>query len=189
MKIFGRTFGNEKAAPFPEFRDLVRLAVRRQHPSATVENTETGLRLTLDGKKQDCNLRNLYMEYSKSPRDKDVQIHRWIMALVVEIPDHSWSDAQITLRPTIKHLTGYIAIAEATMQKASPPDSLPHTQFIGELGVIIMRDLPGTAIGVTQANLDAWGVTFEEAMQAAIMNINMTQFPVVSSALVAGGSG
>lgn len=187
MKIFGVSLGKEKAASFPEFRDMVRLAVRRQHPNSVVENTETGFRFTLDGKKQNCNLRNLYSEYSKSPKDKDAHIHRWIMALVVDIPEHGWHDAQITLRPTIKHQSGYIAIAEATMQKNSIPDSLPHTPFIGELGVIIMRDLPGTAVAVTQSNLEAWGVTFEEAMQAAIMNMNMTPFPNISGALVAGG--
>lgn len=188
MKIFGLSLGKEKASSFPEFRDMVRLAVRRQHPGATVENTETGLILTIDGKKNVCNLRNLYMEYTKAPKDKDSQIHRWIMSLDVDIPEHGWIDAQITLRPTVKHLTDHIAIAQATLQRADPPDSLPHTEFIGDLGVIIMRDLPGTVVGVTQANLEAWGVTFEEAMQAAIMNMNMLPFPNVANALKAGGS-
>ncbi len=188
MKLFGVTLGQEKPGSFPVFRDMVRLSVRRQYADCTVENTETGLRLTLDGKTQDCNLRNLYVDYTRSPKDKDGLIYRWIMSLVVEIPEHGWFDAQMTLRPTIKHLTDFIAIAQAQLQKATPPDSLPHSPFIGELGVIVMRDLPGTAVAVTQANLEAWGVSFEEAMQAAIMNMNMSPFPTVTNALVSGGT-
>jgi hypothetical protein len=189
MKLFGHNFGKEKAASFPEFRDMVRLALRRQHPDSTVENTETGIIFGRDGRKQACNLRSLFMEYTKNPKDKDAQIVRWIMALVVDVPEHGWIDAQITLRPTLKHMNNFIAVAQATMQKADPPDNLPHAPFVGDLGVIIMRDLPGTAVGVTQSNLDAWTVTFEEAMQAAIMNMNMLTFPIVTNALVAGGTG
>jgi len=166
---------------------MVRLAVRRQHPGATVENNEAGILMTLDGKKQECNLRNLFMEYNRSSKDKDEIIARWIRSLVVDIPDHGWMDAQITLRPTIKHLE-YIGLGHANMQRHNPPDSLPFSPFIGELGVIIMRDLPGTVVAVTQANLDAWGVTFEEAMYCAINNMNMLPFPTVTNALIAGGS-
>ncbi len=187
MKIFGKTIGKEKPAPFSEFRDMVRLSVRRQHPNAQLSNSDTGIVMVLDGKRQDCNLRNLYMEYSKAPQDHEDQINRWIRSLVVDVPEHGWIDAQITLRPTLKPLNGYIAVAQATMQKHNPPDSLPFAPFIGELGVIIMRDLPGTVVAVTQANLDAWGVTFEEAMVIAINNMNMLPFPTVTNALVAGG--
>jgi len=49
------------------------------------------------------------------------------------------------------------------MQKNSPPDSLPYTPFVGEISVIVMRDLPGTMVAVTQTTLDSWGVTFEAA--------------------------
>ncbi len=188
MKIFGVTLGKEKPVGFTEFRDVVRLAVRRQHPNATIEYNETGIVLTLDGKKQDCNMRNLYMEYSKNPGEKDSQVQRWISSLVVDVPEHGWYDAQATLRPTIKNLRDYILVANSTMQRANPPDSLPYAPFIGDIGVIVMRDLPGTAVAVTNANLEAWGITFEEAMQAAIMNMNMLSFPPVSNALVAGGT-
>ena len=188
MKLFGVNFGKEKPVSFPEFRDIVRLAVRRQHPNATIEYNETGIVLTLDGKKQDCNMRQLFMEYSKNPLARDEQIQRWTASLVVDVPEHGWFEAQTTLRPTLKPLKDYILVANSTMQRANPPDSLPHAPFISDLGVIIMRDLPGTAVAVTQANLDAWGVTFEEAMSAAIMNMNMLSFPPVSNALVAGGA-
>lgn len=189
MKLFGFTIGKEKPVSFPEFRDSVRLAVRRQSPNARVENSDEGLILTMEGKpRQACSLRNLYRDYTRAPKDKEGLIQRWISALVVEIPEHGWMEAQITLRPTLKHMNSYIAIANTQMKKANPPDSLPYLPFLGDLGVIVMRDLPGTAVAVTQAMLDAWGVTLEQAMQAAIMNMNMLSFPNVANALVAGGA-
>src|SRR5579871_2796511 len=187
MKLFGLTIGKEKPVSFPEFRDIVRLAVRRSEPSARVENNETGLNLTLQGKPtQACNLRNLYLDYSRTPKNRELLIKRWIDTLLTDVPEHGWFDAQITLRPTLKN-ADYVNQARRTMQKADPPDDLPFEPFVGELGVIVMRDLPGTAVAVTQTQLDAWGVTFQEAMRAGINNMNMLSFPNVTSSLTAGG--
>ena len=42
MKLLG-LFGKHKPLSFPEFRDTVRLEVRRSNPGATAENTDSGL--------------------------------------------------------------------------------------------------------------------------------------------------
>jgi hypothetical protein len=189
MKLFGLQLGKEKAVPFQEFRDMVRLAVRRRHANATVENTETGFILTIDGKKQACNLRNLYFEYARAPQHREEQIGRWLHSLITEIPEHGWAEASLTLRPTLKHTADYVEIAQRYMEKATPPDSLPYTHFIGDLAVIVMRDLPGTAVAVTQAQLEAWGVSFEEAMRMALNNLNMLGFPSMKNSLMAGSGG
>ena len=187
MKLFGLNIGKEKPVSFAEFRDIVRLAVRRSEPSAKVENNETGLNLTLEGKPtQACNLRNLYLEYTRTPKDKEGIVKRWIDALLVDVPEHGWLDAQITLRPTLKN-ADYVNMASRQMQKNPTPDDLPHEPFVGELSAIVMRDLPGTAVAVTKLQLEEWGVTFEEAMRAAINNMNMMSFPNVTNSLTAGG--
>ena len=187
MKLFGLTIGKEKPVSFPEFRDMVRLAVRRAEPTAKVENNETGLNLTLEGKPtQACNLRNLYREYQGDPKSREALVKRWIDTLLVDVPDHGWLDAQITLRPTLKNAE-YVNLARRQMQKSATPDDLPHEPFVGEVSVIVMRDLPGTAVAVTKNNLEAWGVTFEEAMRTAINNMNMMSFPNVTNSLMAGG--
>ena len=186
MKLFGITLGKEKAMPFADFRDHVRLIVRRAVPGATIEPKDYGFVLVQEGKAPTtCNLRGLYMEYSRNPADRDALIDRWIGTLTMDIPDHTWVEAQMILRPCLKN-ADYLAHAERQMQKNTPPDSLPSAVFAGDLSVIVMRELPGTVVAVTQSTLDSWGVTFDQAMQQALNNMNMQPFPVVANALVAG---
>jgi hypothetical protein len=188
MKLFGLKLGKEKAVPFAEFRDMVRLAVRRSVPGAKVENKDDGFLLSVGGKPPTlCNVRSLYASYFKAPGDRDALIRKWIDSLTMDVPEHSWSEAQPILRPTLKNAE-YLAHVQKQMQKNTTPDSLPSAPFVGDLSVIVMRDLPGTVVGVTQINLDAWGVTFEQVMKQAIDNLNMMSFPPVSNALLAGGT-
>lgn len=189
MKIFGISIGQAKVVPFPEFRDMVRLAVRRTLPGAKIESTEVGFNITQANKSQTaCNLRSLYLDYTRKPNDRDELIDRWVSSLTMEVPDHSWSDAMMTLRPTLKPAE-YLASAHRAMQRNTPPDSLPYAPFAGELSVIIMRELPGTVVGVTQITLESWGVSFAEALKQSMNNMNMTPLPPVANALHAGGSG
>lgn len=188
MKILGLTIGKEKPMPFPQFRDHVRLSVRRAVPGANIEPRDFGFVLQQEGKPPTtCNLRSLYNEYSRTPGDRDSIIQRWIGSLTMDIPEHNWQEAQMTLRPCLKN-ADYLAHAQRQMQKNTPPDSLGSSPFAGDLSVIIMRELPGTVVAVTQSTLDSWGVTFEKAMQQALNNINMQQFPAVTNALVTGNA-
>ena len=188
MKLFGLTLGKEKPMPFPQFCDHVRLSVRRAVPGAKLESRDYGFVMQQDGKPPTtCNLRSLYSEYSRIPADRDAIIDRWIGTLTMDIPEHNWMEAQMTLRPCLKN-ADYLAHAQKQMQKNTPPDSLPFSAFAGDLSVIVMRELPGTIVAVTQSTLDEWGVTFEQAMQQALGNINMQPFPTVSNTLAAGGA-
>jgi len=186
MKLFGITIGKEKAMPFPQFRDHVRLSVRRAVPGAKIDPRDFGFVLMEEGKAPTtCNLRSLYNEYTRTPGDRDALIERWIGTLTMDIPEHTWVEAQMTLRPMLKN-ADYLAHAERQMQKNTPPDSLPFAPFAGDLSVIVMRELPGTVVAVTQSTLDGWAVTFDQAMQQALNNMNMQPFPGVANALVAG---
>jgi hypothetical protein len=188
MKLFGITLGKDKPMPFPQFRDHVRLSVRRAVPGAKIEPRDYGFVLSQDGKAPTtCNLRSLYVDYTRTPQDRDAMIERWIGTLTMDIPEHTWLEAQMTLRPMLKN-ADYLAHAQRQMQKNTPPDSLPFSPFAGDLSVIVMRELPGTVVAVTQSTLDAWGVTFAQAMQTALNNMNMQPFPVVANALIAGVS-
>ena len=189
MKLFGISLGQEKTVPFPEFRDMVRLAVRRSVPGAKIESTEVGFNITQSGKSPtSCNLRSLYLDYTRKPGDREVLVNRWVGSLTMEVPEHSWQEAMMTLRPTLKPAE-YLASAHRAMQRNTPPDSLPYAPFAGELSVIIMRELPGTVVGVTQSTLESWGVGYEEALKQAMNNMNMSPLPPVANALTAGGGG
>lgn len=189
MKLFGISLGQEKVVPFPEFRDMVRLAVRRSLPGVKIESTEVGFNITQANKSPtSCNLRSLYLDYSRKPGDREVLISRWVASLTMEVPEHTWTEAMMTLRPTLKPAE-YLASAHRAMQRNTPPDSLPYAPFAGELSVIIMRELPGTVVGVTQSTLESWGVSYAEALKQAMNNMNMSPLPPVTNALHAGGGG
>ncbi len=186
MKFFGITIGKDRPMPFPEFRDHVRLCVRRAVPGAIFEPRDYGFVLKQEGKPPTtCNLKSLYTDYSRAPGDSDAIIDRWIGTLTMDIPDHTWVEAQMTLRPMLKN-ADYLAHAQGQMQKSTPPDSLPFAPFAGDLSVIVMRELPGTVVAVTKSTLDRWEVTLDQAMQQALNNMNMQSFPAVVNALVAG---
>lgn len=184
MKLF--SLGRQRAVPFPQFRDWVRLYVRRRNPGAKLENTETGFVLTLEGAAIACNLRQLYAQYAKTPDDREPIVESWMRSLVTTVPDHTWVEARATLRPTLKS-TDMIEQARLSMQRATEPDDLPAAPFVGDLSAIVMRELSSTLTGVTQRQLEAWGVTLEVAMREAVNNMNMMGFPPITRELLSGG--
>ena len=189
MRIFGFGPEREKALKFPEFRDQIRLATRRAMPGVQFEHREFGFVLLREGKPPAaCNLRPLYTEYCKSPGSRERIMERWLKSLNTEIPEHSWAEAQVTLRPVVKN-AGYLENARTLMRKSSPHDVLPYAPFAGDLSVIIMRELPGTMVAVTRAALESWNVSFAQAMHRALNNLNMRSFPAISSALLAAAPG
>ncbi|HZT40962.1 MAG TPA: hypothetical protein VFA07_02175 [Chthonomonadaceae bacterium] len=187
MKILG-LFQKNKPVPFGQFRDMVRLEVRRNSPGIRVENTENGFIISLDGAPIACNLRNLYASYCKTPSDRNALINRWLNSLITEVPEQTWVEARMTLRPVLKSEEN-LERARKSLQKAETPDSLPAEPFAGDVSAIVMREVSGTLTGVTQNQLESWGVSFEEAMHEALNNMNMLSFPPIVNVLVAGGSG
>lgn len=184
MKILGFTLGKEKPVTFNEFRDIVRLAVRRENPGSRLEPRDDGFILYREGDSPVvCNIKQLYGNYYKNPRNRDALIGAWIGALTFETPKHNWSEASMTLRPTLKNKTFYDA---ANRSLAKQDDSLPAQHFIGDLYVIIMRDLPGTAVAVTQNMLKEWDMTLEQCLAEAMGNIGVLSFPNVTNTMMSG---
>ena len=185
MKLFGISLGKEKAVTFNEFRDMVRLAVRRTHPGARIEARDDGFILYREGEAPVVgNIKQLYHNYYKNPGEKDALIGAWIGSLTFETPQHTWMEAANTLRPTLKN-TSFVEAANKSLGKQE--DSLPSQPFLGDLHVIVMRDLPGTAVAVTQKMMDDWGVTLQQCVTEAMGNLGMQSFPDVSNAMTTGG--
>jgi len=187
MKFLGFKLGKEKVVSFQQFRDAVRLTARRNYPGAVLEATDNGFNLTVDGRAQTCNLRGIYAAYAKNPEGKDTLIVQYLNNLIVEPPKHSWMDAQMLLRPTLKS-ANFIADANRSLAKNKEVDSLPAQPFIGDLSAIIVTELPGQVAAITQGLLDNWGVTLEQAATQALNNMSMMSFPNVNNVLVAGGA-
>lgn len=185
MRIFG--FGKDKAVPFEEFRDHVRREVRRAAPEARIEPKEDGFMLRTDDDEPIlCNLRNLYASYAKNPVERDSIVKNWLDTLVMEVPDQTWNEAKMSLRPMFRD-TGYIAQANTALGKGKNPDDLPSQPFVGDLHVIVMREIGSSLTGVTKVQLDQWGVAFDEVLRQALSNMGLLGFPHLSHALVAGG--
>ncbi len=185
MKLFG--LFKEKPLSFPEFRDQVRLSVRRAKPGARAENTETGLNIWIDGKPMACNLRNLYNSYIKNPPDREELIAGWIETLVTEAPEQTWNQARGTLRPQLKH-ADFIHRARLEMRKSKDPDFLPVANFAGDVGAMVVREIGRSLFGVTQKQLEAWGVDLDTAMREAVSNMNLLSFPPITNEMTVGGS-
>ena len=184
MKILGISLGKEKPVPFNEFRDIVRLAVRREIPGSRLEPRDDGFILYREGKGPEaCNIKQLYNNYYKSPGDRDGLISGWIGSLSFETPHHSWDEARFTLRPTLKN-KAFVDAANKSLSKQE--DSLPYQPFAGELHTIVMRDLPGTAVAVTQSMLNEWGVTLEQCLAEGLGNMGIIPFPNVTNVLMSG---
>ncbi len=186
MKLLG-IFGKQKPLSFPEFRDSVRLEVRRSNPGATAENTDSGFILRMDGVPVTCNLRQLYFEYSKNPAKREQLVQDWMRQAVSRVPEHTWLQARPTLRPILKNAE-MIAHANVQMKKAAEPDSLPSKVFVGDLCLIVMREVGGTLIGVTQKQLVIWNISFEECLHEAANSMNLLMFPSVTSELMVGAA-
>jgi hypothetical protein len=189
MKLFGLNLGKEKPVSFDQFRDMVRLAARRNHPGATITGSDSnGFNLTIDGKPQYCNVRTLYINYTRNPSQRELLIDNFLKTLVVEIPTHSWNDVIPLLRPSLRS-TAFLRDVHRSLSKQAEPDSLPSQPFVGDLHVIAVVDLPGQAAAVTQGILDGWGVSLEEALKNGLNNLSMSPFPNIANSLMAGGGG
>lgn len=180
-------FGKTKPLPFTKFCEIVRSAVRQHDPKLKINSTENGFILVSDEAPVACNLRSLYAAYCKAPGDCDALVLAWLKSLVTTPPEHTWLEACATLRPMLKD-SEFLRHARTQMLKAPTPDSLPYQPVAGELFAIVVRDLPGTAVAVTEKQLEAWGVTFEQALEEALNNMNLLSFPPVIHSLLAGSA-
>ena len=190
MNLFG--LGKGKPVPFLEFRDKARLALRRREPGAQIVPNDNGFRIIFeDARPIDCNLRNLYADYVKAPGELENILKKWTdgIAASVESPEEvTWEEAIPTLRPVLKDAAS-LELARAHMKKAKSPDGLPSEPFLGDLQVIVMREMGATLTGVTQITLDAWGVTLQDALRQALNNMNLMSFPAITSEMRSGGKG
>jgi hypothetical protein len=186
VRIFG--LGKEKAGTFDEFRDYVRKEVRRAAPEARLEPNNDGFmfRPTEDEEPVVCNLRNLYAAYAKDPGNRDAIVRNWLDTLVMEVPDQTWGEARMILRPILRDVN-YITQAKQALGRGKEPDDLPSAPFVGELHVIVMREIGSSLTGVTKLQLEKWGVGFDEALRQSLSNMGLLSFPLAANALVAGG--
>lgn len=187
MKLFGIHLGKEKPVNFDQFRDMVRLTVRRQHPSAVVENNDNGFVMRVENKPYGFNLRQLYFTYCKAPHDRERLIREFVSSISFDQTPHTWSEVVPLLRPCLRSRQ-FLEQAKAAMKKDKTGEDLPATELAGDLFVTGVVQLTSQIAGVTQGLLDGWGVTIDEVLDHGLRNLNMENFPNVVNSLTAGGT-
>ena len=119
-------------------------------------------------------LANAYKEYCSATepiRSKVLQriVRSWFMGAMA-LPE-SFDDLHPDLLPVVR-TRSYFDLANVNKGKGAV---LPH-QVLGEhFGVGLVYDLPEAMRSITQDNLDDWGVTFYEALEAARHNLTQLE--------------
>lgn len=119
-------------------------------------------------------LANAYKEYCSAPEPMRPQVlqryvRSWFIGAIT-LPD-SFDDLHPDLLPVVR-TRSYFDLARADTRTSAV---LPH-QVLGEhLGVGLVYDLPQAMRSISQDNLDEWGVSFYEAMEAAHHNLTQLE--------------
>ena len=119
-------------------------------------------------------LTNAYNEYCSAPEPVRLKVFQkyvrsWFIGAMT-LPD-SFDDLHPDVLPIVRARSYF----DLNRTNAGKGTVLPH-QVLGEhLAVGLAYDLPQAMRSITQENLDGWGVTFYEAMEAARHNLTQLQ--------------
>jgi uncharacterized protein YtpQ (UPF0354 family) len=119
-------------------------------------------------------LGNAYQEYCDAKEyDRERIAKNWIRNWFVylrDVPDE-FPDAKPDLMPVVRSRSHFELNSLRGELEGGMSLNWPY-QILGEhFGVAVVYDLPGSMRSVPQENLDTWGVTFYEALEAAKENL------------------
>ena len=117
---------------------------------------------------------NAYKEYCVADRDSRERVVKlWVrnwFAASKEMPE-DFEDAKPDLLPVVRSRAHFECNSLGGELEIGAPLIWPH-EILGEhFGVGLVYDLPESMRSIPQACLDAWGVTFYEALEAAMGNM------------------
>jgi hypothetical protein len=126
------------------------------------------------------NLGNFYREYCRVPRsERSNYLQRAIRAMRVnqpELPDefeHAAHDLlpKIWCRAMIENLR-----LQAELHGQAEKFNMPHHEVGSHLVASVVYDLPESMRSLSQDELDGWGVTYYQALEAALRNLEQLNF-------------
>src|SRR5262249_17500676 len=125
------------------------------------------------------NLHNAYGEYCAAPKKNRPQVlqhfvRTWFSYLK-EAPAE-FADARPDLLPGVRsrsycEFARFQLQAQGSTNRDCPRKDWPHRVLAEHLAISLIYDFPESMIQVMQADLSDWGVTFEEALDAALDNL------------------
>jgi hypothetical protein len=178
MNLFDNLFGRPSR---DKFARQVMAALRAAGDQRAVTYDAANFRLQFEGDAGagTANLTNFYAEHCNTPRSgrrKHLKhIIRGLLTYLKEVPKE-FDEARHDLRPIVRSRS-YLELIRLQAQLDSPePPSIPHHDIGAHLVGALVFDLPESMQTVNQQNLDEWGVTYYEALEAAQQNLAETQF-------------
>jgi hypothetical protein len=126
-----------------------------------------------------ANLRNLYDEYCGAPQsERPNRLRNCIRSILSwrkEIPEE-FEDVRPDLRPIIR-ARSFLELLRIEQEIESPDGlGIPHQPVGDHLIACLAWDLPESIRTITQHDLDKWGVSFYEAMEAARQSLEEVEF-------------
>ena len=116
-------------------------------------------------------LTNAYKEYCAAPfADRSRVVRHWVrnwFATSKEMPD-DFEDVRPDLLPVVRSRSHFEL---NNLEVARHCRQLPYEVLGEHFGVGLVYDLPEAMRSIPQGNLDEWGVTFYEALEAAMENL------------------
>ena len=182
-----------------KFAQLVLAELRRTRGA---EKTTAGL--TYDGERfliarpdgGFINLANIYHEYCRAPRAKRTAVLQHFLrsclgTVGMELPD-DFADVHPDLLPVVRSRFYLESVGLQARTRGNESLNVPQ-QLIGDnLSLSLVYDLPQAMRSIGQSDLDAWGVTFYEAVESAQRNLEQmgkVAFAQIGDGLFASATG
>lgn len=189
MGWLDRWFGPPKR---DKFAALVMEELRKVGPAATLKyNAEQFL--IERGNEGFINLANLYHEYCQASRSQRRQVlERFVRGCVgttnFELPEE-FSDVHPDLLPVVRSRFYLESVALQSRARGGEGVAVPQQTIGDHLALSLVYDLPQAMRSIIQEDLDKWGVTFYEAVEAARHNLEQMGNVAFASLQGSGGQG
>ncbi len=177
MAFLSSLFGK----PDPDqFSRSVMEALKASGYTDPVQYDKAGFRLVLPERGL-VNLGKAYQEYAAAPAGARARVvrncARFILSSVKD-EELGWSAARPKLLPTVRGRSYYEAVRLSVQLQGLPPDSLPKPRLLTQqLAYDLVMDFDDRVQTVGPADLQRWGVSFEDAMKPAMENLRRRSNP------------
>lgn len=194
MSLMGKLFGPPSRDRFAEqVIKALRAAGDRREVKYDAENFR--LLFSSDGAGAGTShLTNLYLEHCTIPRGRRKRhlshVVRGLLTYLKEVPE-DLDAARPDLRPAVRTRC-YLELMRlhSEIDGHDPPD-IPHELIGSHLVAMLVYDLPESMQSISRETLDAWDISFYEAMEIARGNLREVEFAMagIGDALYASMSG
>ncbi len=117
---------------------------------------------------------NAYKEYCAAPADaRERVIKTWVrnwFGVSKKMPE-DFADVKPDLMPAVRSRAHFDLNSLRGEVESGKPTSWQYQVLGGHFGVGLVYDLPESMRSIPQSSLEAWGVTFYEALEAAMENL------------------